>query len=143
MKTLHTTVAGTALRTSTRSTYHGSASILTERWRRWKAPHEIGEPIPAMVARVRSWLWQGSRVKIMTARACPNRFHFGDTVEEAVSHIDAWCLKHVGRTLEVTAIKDHLMVELWDDRAIQVIPNTGLRADDMCGACGKGYGGDL
>jgi hypothetical protein len=43
--------------------------------------------------------------------------------------IDAWCLEHLGRTLEVTAIKDYGMLQLWDDRCVQVIPNTGRRAD--------------
>lgn len=32
---------------------------------------------------------------------------------------------HIGRVLPITNIKDYQMIELWDDRAVQVIPNTG------------------
>ena len=31
--------------------------------------------------------------------------------------------------MPITNKKDHLMKELWDDRAIQVVQNTGERAD--------------
>jgi len=31
--------------------------------------------------------------------------------------------------VEITHAKDHKMIELWDDRVVQVIPNTGERAD--------------
>jgi hypothetical protein len=43
--------------------------------------------------------------------------------------IQVWCMKHIGKLLPVTNCKDYAMVELWDDRAVQVIPNTGRRAD--------------
>ena len=45
--------------------------------------------------------------------------------------IDRWCLKHLGEALPITCIKDMRMTELWDDRAIQVVPNTGARADRL------------
>ena len=41
------------------------------------------------------------------------------------SAIEAWCRKHIGAQLEITCIKDYGMIELWDDRCIQVEPNTG------------------
>jgi hypothetical protein len=31
--------------------------------------------------------------------------------------------------LPVTNVKTFDIIEIWDDRAVQVIPNTGLRAD--------------
>ena len=48
---------------------------------------------------------------------------------DAITPIKEWCLKHIGQKLEVTNVKDFGMIELWDDRAVQVIPNTGRRAD--------------
>ena len=80
----------------------------------------IGVPIPKMMARVKKWLNEGKTVKIMTARA---------SVPELIPDVQAWCLLHVGQVLEVTNQKDFGMIELWDDRAVQVEPNTGVRAD--------------
>lgn len=80
----------------------------------------IGTPIPKMMARVKKWLNEGKTVKIMTARA---------SVPELIPDVQAWCLLHVGQVLEVTNQKDFGMIELWDDRAVQVEPNTGVRAD--------------
>ena len=37
---------------------------------RRKDPYEIGEPIPDMQQRVKGWVAQGYRVKLMTARMC-------------------------------------------------------------------------
>lgn len=88
----------------------------------WRGPEHVGEPIPLMVERVKGWLTEGKRVKIFTAR-----MHAG--ADEVVPPIQAWCLEHIGEVLEVTNIKDFLMKELWDDRAIQVEPNTGRRVD--------------
>ncbi len=79
----------------------------------------IGEPVPAMLARVKEWLAKEQAVKIFTARACT-----GDA--EQIALIKAWCVKHVGQELEVTATKDFAMIELWDDRCVQVVPNTGV-----------------
>lgn len=82
----------------------------------------IGKPIPSMLARVKEWLAKEQQVKIFTARVCT-----GDT--EQIALIKSWCVQHIGQELEVTATKDFMMIELWDDRAIQIIPNTGKRAD--------------
>ena len=79
----------------------------------------IGEPIPVMLERVKSWLNADIEVRIVTARAGIN------PQPTALSDIEAWCLKHVGRVLPVTASKDYQMIELWDDRAIRVERNTG------------------
>jgi hypothetical protein len=82
----------------------------------------IGEPIPAMVKRVQQWLMQGKVVKIFTARmsdADPKKRL------EILDAIHAWTLKHIGRSLDATCIKDYGMVELWDDRARELEPNTG------------------
>ena len=82
----------------------------------------IGEPIPAMVERVQKMLMAGKTVKIFTARMSdvdPKKRL------EILDAIHAWTLKHIGRSLEATCIKDYGMVELWDDRARELEPNTG------------------
>ncbi|MGD8869008.1 MAG: hypothetical protein PVI01_15370 [Gemmatimonadales bacterium] len=80
----------------------------------------IGEPIEPMVRRVKRWLKEGREVRIVTARvAMP---HQRGRQEEL---IEAWCRKVFDRTLPVTHCKDYGMVELWDDRAVQVRMNTG------------------
>jgi len=97
------------------------------RYETWRGPAHIGEPIWPMVDRVRQWLAAGQEVRIFTARVGPQP-DVNDTIR-AREAIDAWCVKHIGRALPITATKDYAMRELWDDRAVQVIPNTGARAD--------------
>lgn len=89
----------------------------------WVGPGTIGAPIPEMVVRVRDMLGRGYNVKIMTAR-CTDP----DPRDRAVAlkAIRLWCEKHLGRPLEVTATKDLHMIELWDDRAVQVMHNEGV-----------------
>jgi len=86
----------------------------------------IGKPIPKMVNRVKDWIDTGVRVKIFTARAAepdPKRRL------EVLDAIAKWSLDVFGTALPVTCIKDYGMVRLWDDRCVQIIPNTGERAD--------------
>lgn len=94
----------------------------------WVDETHIGEPIPKMLDRVKRWLSEGKTVKIFTARVAPFN---GDRRPNARTHIEIWSQKHLGQVLEVTHEKDYQMVELWDDRAVQVIPNTGKRADGL------------
>jgi len=92
----------------------------------WKGVTDIGEPIPAMLDRVKGWLSEGKTVKIFTARVHGHGAPLvGGGVEDAITPIQNWCAKHVGQVLEITNVKDFGMVELWDDRCVQVIPNTG------------------
>ena len=110
----------------------------------WKGPTHIGAPVPAMLERVKRWLAEGREVRIFTARAWPflvavpepngwrklqvlpeiDIRQQNDTIE-ALAAIAEWCERHLGRALTITCVKDYGMVELWDDRAVQVIPNTG------------------
>lgn len=94
----------------------------------WKGPEHIGEPIPRMVDRVKAWLAAGRTVRIFTARVCPWESSEKD-VAAVRAAVAAWCREHLGRELVVTCIKDYQMTELWDDRAVQVVHNTGERAD--------------
>lgn len=93
----------------------------------WRGPDYVGAPVPRMVERVREWLAAGRDIRIFTARVGPQK----DRAEAERSRvaIQAWCRQHLGRELPVTATKDYAMIELWDDRCVQVITNTGMRAD--------------
>ncbi len=91
----------------------------------WKGPAHIGEPIPKMLARVKAWLAQGIEVRILTARVSLDN----PARDASIPAIAAWCRKHLGADLPLTSEKTYETIELWDDRAIQVIPNTGDRAD--------------
>ena len=93
----------------------------------WQGERHIGEPIVKMVERVQRWIDEGKEVRIFTARVAGPRQ--GISIEETTNLIKDWCLEHIGYNLEVTATKDFGMIELWDDRCVQVIPNTGNRAD--------------
>lgn len=82
----------------------------------WIGPSHIGEPVPAMLARVKKWILDGRTVKIFTARCC---------APEQVPFIVEWLDRHGIGGLEVTNVKDFGMIELWDDRCVRVVANTG------------------
>lgn len=85
----------------------------------WGQP--IGKPIHKMLARVYRWIGEGKKVKIFTARVSSGK----GQIEE----IREW-LEPLGlEKLEITNVKDLGMVALYDDRCVQIIPNTGERAD--------------
>lgn len=93
----------------------------------WKGIDHIGDPIGPMLARINRWLNEGREVRIFTARvAVPD-----NELVSVVSYIHNWCEKHGLPRLPVTNKKDFGMVELWDDRCVQVVPNTGRRADGV------------
>jgi len=66
-------------------------------------------------------------VRIFTARVSdPAR------PEASISRetIEKWCELYLGKKLPVTNVKDFGMVELWDDRCIQVVTNTGVQVTE-------------
>lgn len=84
---------------------------------------KIGDPVPAMVKRVRRWVGHGQKVKIFTARADD---------ELAVNAIKKWLKKNDLPDLEVTNLKDQHMKVCYDDRAVAVKKNTGeLKENDL------------
>jgi len=91
----------------------------------WKGLEVIGNPIPLMQRRVLRWLAEGKDVRIFTARVS------GPDFLVSLGVIQRWCQEHLGQVLPVTCCKDSQMVECWDDRAVQVVPNTGLRVDGV------------
>ena len=103
----------------------------------WK-DGRIGDPIPATIERVKAKLAEGIEVRIFTARVGmgagysdvsqrSDDIHF---VEEQRRMIEEWCEQHIGQRLLVTAMKDWAMLELWDDRCVQFVPNTGIPVTD-------------
>lgn len=88
----------------------------------WQGSNKIGKPIPKMLARVKQWIEDGETIVIFTARADD---------PEAVEAIEAWLEENGIGGLRVTNVKDRYMKEFWDDRAIQIIPNTGVRPDEF------------
>lgn len=83
----------------------------------------LGDPVPAMLRRVKDWLDNGVEVRIFTVRA-------GDPAE--VERIRKWLKSNsLPESMPVTNIKEPGLIELWDDRAIRVERNTGR----PCKAC--------
>lgn len=92
----------------------------------WKSVNDIGEPIAPMVALVKQWIAEGKCVKIFTARMHGHGAAIiGGGKEDALTPIQNWCLKHIGKVLPVTNVKDFGMITLYDDRCVQVESNTG------------------
>lgn len=87
----------------------------------WKGATVIGKPVPEMLNRVKDWLAKGQNVKIFTARVNPK----SRDAEAARLAIKEWCVTYLDQELEITHEKDYDMIELWDDRAIPVVRNTG------------------
>jgi hypothetical protein len=111
---------------------------------RWVSPEHIGPPIPAMCKRVRKWLSEGREVRIFTARIFPYtgvlRPDEPMPVQEGARWLAAFqsacaiaefCRRHFDQVLPITCVKDYGMIELWDDRAVQVQPNTGRPIRDL------------
>ncbi len=88
----------------------------------WKGKDHIGDPIPSMLYRVKKWVDEGVRVKIFTARAC---------IPDQIPPVHQWLVKQNLPKLEVTCSKDLLMLELWDDRCVQVVSNGGVAVQDL------------
>lgn len=100
----------------------------------WIGPESIGEPIMPMVERVKSWVAEGIEVRIFTARVDGGvglkamgipLWELYTDVDYVKQCIEDWCIKNLGFILPITNQKDMCMLELWDDRAVQLIPDTG------------------
>lgn len=88
----------------------------------WRGIDHIGKIVPAMKYRIKRWVSDGVKVKIFTARA---------SEPKAIPYIEKWLEANGLGGLEITNVKDFAMVELWDDRCIQVVPNTGRSIQDV------------
>ena len=82
----------------------------------WKGINHFGEIVKKMKERIEKLLSQGKKVKIFTARAWDKK---------AIQPIKDVLKLNGLPDLEITNIKDPGMVNLYDDRAVQVRKNTG------------------
>lgn len=111
----------------------------------------IGEPVPRMVKRIKNWLDEGKEVRVFTSRCYPFTNVNKDAdllamlasaqkagpmvIEEAkeaceeIASIREFCHNNVGEILTITCVKDKDMIELWDDKTVQIEHNTGIRID--------------
>lgn len=104
----------------------------------WTKGCGVGDPIPEMVERVNEWLKDGKEVRIFTARVAvtgeysdiSNRYADESFKQEQIKMINEWCLKVFDCVLPITCQKDHRMIELWDDRVVQVVRDTGQTLED-------------
>lgn len=97
---------------------------------KWVAWDSIGPVIEPMKQRILQWIADGFEVVIFTARVgyphdkCfVTGRHF--TSVDVVRVVQDWLEENGLPRLVVTATKNNTMREIWDDRAIQVIRNTG------------------
>ena len=127
----------------------------------WKGIDHIGEPVKPMVELMKRMHDEGKVVKIMTARVTPRenperRFNpyrsrpeyagGEDPVDDergvlwafynlkewvARDFIADWCQHYLGFVPEIVYQKDPLMLELYDDRVKQVVPNEGWLVEDI------------
>lgn len=123
---------------------------------KWEGIDHIGEPVKPMVDLIRKMHDEGKVVKILTARVAPCRLEDGTIGEQftwltpapssdpaakytATQYIQDWCeeVAHLGFIPEIVYQKDHLMLELYDDRVKQVVPNEGLLVEDLYRECGE------
>jgi hydroxymethylpyrimidine pyrophosphatase-like HAD family hydrolase len=77
---------------------------------------KIGDPVPAMVDKVRRAIASGHEVRIFTARA---------TDKANIPPIKKWLKKHDLPALEITCNKCPEITDFWDDRARRVKRNVG------------------
>ena len=94
----------------------------------WKGEKHVGAPIMPMVERVKAWRAAGIPVRIFTARVSTRD---ADEMKTVTAAIEQWCVEHLGEVLPVTCSKDYQMIALWDDRATQVVANTGVAVEDI------------
>lgn len=105
----------------------------------WMGEFIIGEPVPKMLERVKKWLAQGIEVRIFTARVSEGAGQKAQATPDQIrTAIQDWTEKHLGKRLAVTCQKDFNMMELWDDRCVQVQANTGLTIKEAYDALGWG-----
>lgn len=111
-----------------------------------KRMHEEGKVVKIMTARVAPRALEDGTVGLETATiASEDMRQFYDGKDDnpfengSVTHVrlDAkeivayWCSKNIGFIPEIVYQKDHLMIEIYDDRVKQVVPNEGWLIEDI------------
>jgi hypothetical protein len=109
----------------------------------FKGVDHVGEPIWPMVNLMKSYIAKGQSVRIFTARVSPSaiigraaidstdKAAVDEAIRKAVQPILDWSIQNIGHMVPITCQKDFSMIALYDDRAIQIVPNEGRRADGL------------
>lgn len=116
----------------------------------WRGVEHIGAPLLPMIQKVQELLEGGRQVRIFTARvddgirqisiwkerllgdqATPEILEKIALDFTARNVIREWTREHFGRQLEATNTKDCFCIGIYDDIAIQMVPNTGLTLADQ------------
>lgn len=94
----------------------------------FEGPEVLGPPIPEMVKKIKQLLADGVPVVIFSARVNPSDANADDAMSATLSYVAIanWCQKVFGQVLPITHEKSRHFTEIWDDRAVQVVPNTGV-----------------
>lgn len=87
----------------------------------YKGVGVLGKPIPAMMDKVRRWLKEGHKITIFTARA--------SNMIEVVA-IKKWLKNNGLPDFPVTNIKSSHASVFYDDRAVQIVKNTGQTVEE-------------
>jgi len=102
-------------------TYYIGLDGVLAYYERWGNEGDIGEPINDMKNKILKWINNGITIKIFTARAYK---------EESINHIRKWLLLNgLPPTLEITNIKGTDCDLILDNKAREVIHNTGMIID--------------
>ena len=114
----------------------------------WHGIDHIGSPVVKTVRLMKRMCEDGLKVKILTARVSPRSdvetrpnpylenhwcvespsdmpWALNPKVWTAREFVQDWCWRVLGFVPEITHEKDHLMLNLFDDRVVQVEPNSG------------------
>lgn len=94
----------------------------------WSGIEHIGKPVKRMCDLAKKLHNDGKIIKIFTARVAPRKDK--SDVGKAKACIEKWCEENLGFVPPITYEKDALMETLYDDRAVQVIPNTGIEIEE-------------
>jgi hypothetical protein len=78
---------------------------------------KIGPIILDIMVIAKRWLHEKKDVRLFTARA---------GFPDEISKIEAYLLEHDLQDMKITNVKDHGMVILLDDKAREVVGNTGI-----------------
>jgi hypothetical protein len=86
---------------------------------------DAGEPIRARMKTVMGWIKNFIQCNNLSLNEDQRR-----KMQAFGEFLDSTTKEHIGTELDVTCKKHIEFIEFWDDRAIQVIPNTGITVMD-------------
>jgi hypothetical protein len=102
----------------------------------WRGAGHLGSPVAEMVRKIKAWRKAGEEVFIFTARVNPGDDSFEEGMNATMSYLSiaAWSKKNIGEILPITHEKSKRFTRIHDDRADEIIPNTGVSVTELMGA---------